>query len=250
MAWLLIDNSNTRTKFALGCADGLGVWRGILATEDVDAAALEGLLAGVVFDAVVCASVVPEKARVLRDFFSANKLFHEFTCRSEHGMGFELEHPEQVGNDRLANAMGLLGEYGGAGIAVDFGTAVTFSVVSEGGNFCGGMIAPGMAAMMEALVGRTAQLPRIELREPVCAVGRTTEEAMLAGAVTGQRGMVGEILRALIGEMGGRPRVVATGGGAVFGARGVSEIDVVDADLTLKGIQFLAAKIFPESGGR
>ena len=244
MAWLLIDNSNNRTKLALGDKDRLYQWRAVIPTTDLDSASLGKLLEGISFDGVVCASVVPEKAKLLADFF--NPHFHLLTYKSPHGLGFDLDHPEQIGNDRLANSLALREKYGAPGIAVDFGTAVTFSVVSAEGNFSGGAIAPGMAAMTEYLSSRTAQLPHIAPVEPATAIGKTTVEAMRAGVVIGHRGMVRGILREMISEMGGKPKVIATGGGAAFAAPRIKEIDLVDTDLTLEGLRLLARKVFPK----
>jgi len=245
MAWLLIDNSNTRTKLALGDGHCLLEWRAVIPTADLATPSLQKLLGGISFEAVVCASVVPEKAKLLEDFFKPVCSFHRLNYRSPHGMEFDLDHPEQIGNDRLANAIALLGKHGAPGIAIDFGTAVTFSVVSSKGIFLGGAIAPGMAAMTEYLSSQTAQLPQIDPIEPTSAIGKTTVEAMRSGAVLGHRGMVREILHALVSEMGGAPKVVATGGGAAFAAAHLEEIHLADLDLTLEGLRLIAARIFP-----
>ena len=243
MAWLLIDNSNTRTKFALGDADGLYTWRAVIATADLSDESLETALLGVAYDGVVVASVVPEKSVLLADHF-AGRPFHAVSFRSPLGFGFDVARPEQIGNDRLANLAALKNKYGSPGIAIDFGTAVTFSVLSPQGIFSGGAIAPGMAAMTSYLATRTAQLPMVELSEPASAIGTTTTEAILSGAVIGHRGMVKEILREIISACGGHPKVVATGGGAEFGAKGIAEIDAIDPDLTLEGVREIAAQHF------
>ncbi len=244
MAWLLIDNSNNRTKLALGDGKRLSGWRGMVPTAELSPEVLEKLLENVQYDAVVCASVVPGKAGMLRDFFRNSFPFRLLGYDSPHGLGFDLESPEQVGNDRLANSIALLEKYGAPGIAVDFGTAVTFSVVSPDGKFSGGVIAPGMEAMTERLSARTAQLPHIDTVEPTNAIGKTTVEAMRSGAVIGHRGMVREILREIISEMGVAPKVIATGGGAAFAAPHIGEIDLVDPDLTLEGLRLFAGRIF------
>ena len=246
MAWLLIDNSNTRTKLAIGDSQGLLQWRAVIPTAELTHASLENLLVGVCFNEVICASVVPAKARMLEEYFSPNFPFHLLTYQSPHDLGFDLPHPEQIGNDRLANAIALIEKHGAPGIAIDFGTAVTFSVVNADGEFTGGAIAPGMAAMTEYLSSRTAQLPLIDPMPPVSLIGKTTVDAMRTGAVIGHRGMVREILRGLISEMGGEPKIVATGGGAAFVAPHLEEIETVDPDLTLEGLRILAGKIFPD----
>jgi type III pantothenate kinase len=243
MAWLLIDNSNSRTKLALGDADGLLGWRAVIPTADLTDESLGTALHGVAYDGVVVASVVPEKAAVLAAHF-AGRPFHAVSFRSPLCFGFDVASPEQIGNDRLANLAALKSKYGGPAIAIDFGTAVTFSVLSQEGNFSGGAIAPGMAAMTGYLATRTAQLPMVGLSEPASAIGATTAEAILSGAVIGHRGMVREILREIISACGGRPKVVVTGGGAEFGTKGIPEIDVIDTELTLEGVRLIAARHF------
>lgn len=247
MAWLLIDNSNTRTKLALGDAGGLRAWRAVIQTADLSAETLSAALGETRFDAVAMASVVPEKVAWLAEHFSGHP-FHNVSSRSPLGFGFAVPGPETIGADRLANATALKKKYGCPGIAIDFGTAVTFSVLSPDGNFAGGAIAPGMAAMTGYLATRTAQLPMVALSEPASAIGATTAEAILSGAVIGHRGMVGEILREIISECGGQPKVVATGGGAAFGSKGIAEINAIDPDLTLEGVRLIAAEVFTAAG--
>jgi type III pantothenate kinase len=243
MAWLLIDNSNTRTKLALGDAGGLLAWRAVIQTADLSDESLETALRGVAYDGVVVASVVPEKAALLANHFMGRP-FHAVSFQSPLDFGFDVASPEQIGNDRLANLAALKNKYGSPAIAIDFGTAVTFSVLSPDGNFIGGAIAPGMATMTNYLATRTAQLPLVDLSEPVSPIGTTTAEAILSGAVIGHRGMVREILRKIISTCGGQPVVVATGGGAEFGARGIEEIGSTNPDLTLEGVRLIAVEVF------
>jgi type III pantothenate kinase len=247
MAWLLIDNSNSRTKLALGDAGGLLAWRAVIPTADLCAETLAAALGEIRFDAVACASVVPEKAAWLAEFFSGQP-FHQITSCSPLGLSFGVPQPETMGADRLANVVALKSKYGIPSIAIDFGTAVTFSVLSPEGNFIGGAIAPGMAAMTGYLADRTAQLPLVDLSEPASPIGTTTAEAILSGAVIGHRGMVREILRKIISACGGQPKVVATGGGAEFGTKGIDEISTIDPDLTLEGVRLVAALVFVSAG--
>lgn len=243
MAWLLIDNSNTRTKLALGDAGGLLAWRAVIPTADLSAETLSAELDETRFDAVAVASVVPEMAAWLAGYFSDHP-FHKISSRSPLGFGFAVSEPETIGADRLANTTALKNKYDTPAIAIDFGTAITFSVLSPEGNFTGGAIAPGMAAMTGYLGTRTAQLPMVALSEPTSAIGATTADAILSGAVIGHRGMVREILREIISACGGQPKVVATGGGAAFGAKGIAEIDTIDPDLTLEGVRLIAEQVF------
>ena len=125
-------------------------------------------------------------------------------------------------------------------IVVDFGTAVTFDIVRARREYVGGVIAPGLAAMTDYLYERTALLPQIKLREPRSLVGKSTEEAMLVGAVVGYRGLVKEILTELRGTPGMRNAVVvATGGYGGLIARKVPAIQHVNPLLTLEGLRFI-----------
>jgi type III pantothenate kinase len=144
-----------------------------------------------------------------------------------------------VGADRIANAMAARGLYGTPTIVVDLGTATTFDCVSRQGAYLGGVIAPGMATSAEELFRRAARLPRVELRKPARALGRTTEESLRAGVVWGTAGQVDALVRRLALEMKGTPHVIATGGLAKLVAAECETINVVDEALTLKGMALL-----------
>lgn len=244
MSWLLIDNSNTRTKLALGDSEGLQAWRQVIATAEVSATTLARALEGVDYEAVLVCSVVPEKREVMRAYFGGRCPVHFLDHRSPLGMAIDYPLPEQIGADRLANAAGVLTRHGAPVIVVDFGTAVTFDVISDQPAYCGGVIAPGLGAMSGYLPQKTALLKPIELVEPASAIGKSTEHAMQSGAVFGYRGLVREIIAQVRKELRGQVRVVATGGDAELIARGVAEIDVVDRELTLDGLRQVAARVF------
>lgn len=244
MTWLLVDNSNTRTKFALADASGLHPWRGMLPTAEVTDASLADLLAGVNFDAAVVASVVPVRERILIDYLARRGPVHRVDCRSPLGMGIDYPEPAQIGADRLVNAVGVMARYGVPAVVVDSGTAVTFDVVSSAPAYCGGAIAPGVSAMTRYLSQATALLPVIELEEPATAIGKSTVQAMQVGAVIGYRGMVRGILDRIRAEMDCDPVIVATGGDAELLAAGLPEIRAVDPDLTLEGIRQVALAVF------
>ena len=155
MAWLLIDNSNTRTKFALGDAARLLPWRGVLATADISPESLALLLEKVAFTAVIICSVVPAKALILKEYFEGKFPVHFLDCHSPLGLGIDYPEPSQIGADRLANAAGVLTRHGVPAIIIDFGTAVTFDVISAEPAYCGGVIAPGLGAMSGYLSRKT-----------------------------------------------------------------------------------------------
>lgn len=244
MAWLLIDNSNTRTKFALGDAAGLHEWRGILATREISAASLRELTKDLGFTGVMIGSVVPEKGRVLREFFAPGCPVHSLGHHSPLGIAIDYPQPAQIGADRLANAVGVYERHGAPAIVIDFGTAVTFDIVSGEPAYCGGVIAPGLGAMSGYLNEKTALLPKIELEEPASAIGKSTVLAMQAGAIFGYRGLVRGILGEIRRELVGDPKVIATGGDAALISKGVPEIETVDPDLTLDGLRHVAARVF------
>ena len=242
MPWLLVDNSNTRTKFAIADAAGISAHRTWLPTPDISPESLAAALEGFEFEGSLLCSVVPEKARILRDFLVTRGAVHSLSYQSNTGLTIDYPHPVQIGADRLANAIGVAARYGAPAIVIDFGTAVTFDVVAAGPAYCGGVIAPGLGAMQDYLGKRTALLPRIEIDEPRAAIGKSTVEAMQAGAVYGYRGLVREILFRLRAEMHGEPVIVATGGDAALIAKGLPEIQHVDSDLTLEGIRLAAVR--------
>ncbi|MGL5018571.1 MAG: type III pantothenate kinase [Luteolibacter sp.] len=244
MTWLLIDNSNTRTKFALGNATQLLPWRAVLPTSDVSAVTLPALLAEVDFEAVIICSVVPSVAAVLQAYFAGKQPLHFLNHESPLGMGVDYPEPSQIGADRLANAAGVLSRHGVPAIIIDFGTAVTFDVISAAPAYCGGVIAPGLGAMTGYLSRKTALLPVIELAEPSSAIGKSTVHAMQVGAVFGYRGLVREILARICSELSGKPKIIATGGDAGLIAAGVAEIDAVDPDITLDGLRQVATRLF------
>jgi type III pantothenate kinase len=244
MAWLLIDNSNTRTKFALGDASGLLGWRGVIPTSDISPDALSDLVREISYDAVLIGSVVPPKAAILEDYFRSRVPTHLLSWESPLGIAIDYPLPKQIGADRLANAVGVFERHGAPAVVIDFGTAVTFDIVSGAPAYSGGVIAPGLGAMSGYLSRKTALLPEVELEEPASAIGKSTVHAMQAGAVFGYRGLVRGILERLRKELPEDLKIIATGGDAALIARGLPEIQQVDPELTLDGLRRVAGRVF------
>ena len=147
----------------------------------------------------------------------------ELTPKTVRGVGIDYPKPDTIGPDRLANAVAARKRFGAPVVVVDFGTAVTFDVVNRAGNYAGGIIAPGLAAMTDYLHEKTALLPRIKIREVKTVVGKSTEQAMLVGAVHGYRGLVRELIAELKRELKVKHLpVVATGGYARIDGRKVA----------------------------
>ena len=162
----------------------------------------------------------------------------ELTAKTVRGVGVDYPKPETIGPDRLANAIAAKHHFGAPAVVVDFGTAVTFDVVDANGNYVGGIIAPGLAAMTDYLHEKTALLPKIKIREVPAVIGKNTKQAMLIGAVHGYRGLVRELISELKSELScEKLPVVATGGYAKLIARKLPEIVAVKPLLTLEGLR-------------
>jgi type III pantothenate kinase len=155
------------------------------------------------------------------------------------GMRILYDNPQEVGADRIVNAVAAKALYGTPLIVIDFGTATTFDVISKEGDYLGGAIAPGVTVAGEALVQRTAKLPRVELVVPPRAIGRNTISSMQSGIMYGYIGLVEGMVVRIKKELGDGSRVIATGGLADHIARYTSAIETVDHNLTLKGLKLL-----------
>jgi len=185
-------------------------------------------------------SVVPAASSALGEAVSAMGIAEPLWLSSESKLNFKFDYPQPqtLGADRLADLIAGSHFFGGDVIVVDFGTAITFSVLA-GGVFLGGVIAPGITSSLDALFSSTAKLPRITFRHAARGIGKSTGESIEIGAYVGWRGMVNEILGEIRRDLPGRGanhKVIATGGisESLDFAPGV--FDVVDRNLTLKGL--------------
>ena len=159
------------------------------------------------------------------------------------GLNIRYENPRELGSDRIANAVAVATLYGGPSIFIDFGTATTYGVVSERGEFLGGAIAPGLRMMNAALASGTAKLPSIELVFPPRVIGRTTVTNIQAGILYGYMGSVEKIVNEMKRELGcPQARVIATGGMAHLVKANSSVIDEIDPNLTLNGLRLIYEK--------
>jgi type III pantothenate kinase len=191
--------------------------------------------------AVLC-SVVPRATplvrKAVRTIWKLDTL--ELNPKTIRGVGIDYPKPNSIGPDRLANAVAAKFRFGAPVVVVDFGTAVTFDVVNSRGNYVGGIIAPGLAAMTDYLHEKTALLPKIKIREVKSAIGKSTEHAMLVGAVQGYRGLIRGLLVELKRELKTKKLpVIATGGYAKLIAAKLPEISAVAPDLTLEGLRLV-----------
>jgi type III pantothenate kinase len=242
--YLLIDVSNSFVKLAPATARKIG--KPVrLPTSKLTTGAIRKILSARRARTVVVSSVVPDKNNIIQRAAGSTRVLF-LTPDLDLGVGIDYPQPRSIGADRLANAVAVAELYSTPAIVVDFGTAVTFDVVSAKGDYVGGVIAPGLEAMTSYLYQRTALLPRVTLREPRRAIGKTTRDAMMSGAVFGYRGLVREIIERLCAEnfADAKPRIVATGGYAQLIARKMPQIEAVHDNLTLEGLRIVGNRNF------
>jgi type III pantothenate kinase len=245
-ALLAVDVGNTNT--VLGLYEGrrlLHHWRLTTrreATSDEIVLSVRGLL-----DAsggreelreVIVASVVPSLKfplrQALRQISGQEPLFVEPGVRT--GMPILYDVPQEVGADRIVNAVAAHARLGGPCIVVDFGTATTFDVVTEKGEYAGGVIVPGISVSADALFEKAARLWRVEIRRPDRVIGKTTAASIQSGLYFGYLSLVDGVVDRIARELGARPRVIATGGLAELFGAGSERIEEVDPLLTLTGL--------------
>lgn len=194
-----------------------------------------------VVQAVILSSVVPPLTPVFQTL--STRLFRVKPMvvgpGLRTGMPILYENPLEVGADRVVAAVAAYEKYGGPCIIVDFGTATTFDVVSEKGEYLGGAIAPGIQISGEALYLKTAKLPRIEITKPKKAIGRTTVASMQAGLYIGYVGLVSHIIAEIKKELGEEAKVISTGGFAAQITPEVKSIDRHEPHLVLEGLRII-----------
>jgi type III pantothenate kinase len=192
---------------------------------------------------IVVASVVPQLTGTLvtmvSEYFGRVPLVFEPAVNA--GIPVLIDNPAEVGADRVVNAIAAHASYGTGLpiIVIDFGTATTFDAVSAKGEYLGGVICPGPQVSADALVQRTARLPRIDVRKPARVIGTNTIAAMQSGLFWGYVDMVEGLVRRMKEELGGAAVVIATGGLASIVAPESASIDHVDDELTLRGLRLV-----------
>ncbi|MEX1146994.1 MAG: type III pantothenate kinase [Sphingomonadales bacterium] len=245
---LAIDAGNTNIVFALRdgervvqrwristtdkrTADEYMVWLSqLMALENLDPRAITG---------AIIATVVPQTLFPLqllcRRYFGCDAMVVG-NPGVNLGIGVDLDNPLEVGTDRLVNAVAAHADFAQALIILDFGTATTFDVIDDRGTYCGGIIAPGINLSLEALHMAAAKLPRVAVEAPPRVIGRNTIHAMQSGVYWGYVSLIEGMVSRIRAEFGGPMKVIATGGLAPLFDRATDLIDVVDQDLTIKGL--------------
>lgn len=246
---LAIDSGNTNVVFAVYDGDKrLGVWRCVndsKRTADEYAVWLHQLMAikNIEFDAIehtILASVVPEASfnleSLCRRYFAGEPLVVKYGEDIKLGIEILLDNPKQVGADRIVNAIAGHKKYGGPLIIIDFGTATTFDICDENGNYYGGVIAPGPNLSLKSLYMAAAQLPLVEIKPPERVIGTDTVTAMQSGIFWGYVCMLEGMIERIKKDFGQEMRVVATGGLSDIFAACTTSIEEIDRGLTLDGL--------------
>jgi type III pantothenate kinase len=248
---LAIDAGNTNIVFAVFEGDRIrGAWRASTdARRTADEYAvwftqligLEGLSAADI-DSCILSSVVPDvvfslRTLVTRYFKTIPRIIGDASI--ELGVKVLMDRPEDVGADRLVNAVAARTLYGAPLIVVDFGTATTFDVIDKDGNYIGGVIAPGINLSLDALSHAAAKLPRVAIRRTHTIIGRNTVAGMQSGIFWGYIGLIEGLVGRIKAEYGMPMTVIATGGLAPLFAGATPLIEAVDLELTLTGLRLI-----------
>jgi type III pantothenate kinase len=251
---LAIDLGNTNTVFGVYDTNDKMVMHWRLSTQkertvDEYGILLRNLFALEKIDAkkirrVIIASVVPPLDPVLHEMVSTYfSVKPNFVTHENAGIPVLYDDPREVGADRIVNAVAVVHKYGKPAIVVDFGTATTFDAITSDGEYRGGVIAPGIVISAEALYEHAAKLPRIEIQKPANVIGSSTIGSMQSGLFYGYVALVDGIIARMKMELGANTRVIGTGGQAPFISQETKSIEIVDSNLTLDGLQLVAARL-------
>jgi len=247
---LLLEVGNTNTGVGVHDGDRLvASWRLTSRREqtaDEYGVFIETLLRTRGFDpravtAVAISNVVPPVQRTLEWMCEGYFGVRPFTVQPGVNVRLPLkvDHPQEVGADRVCNCVAALALYGPPFVVVDFGTATNFDCVNGRGEFVGGAIAPGLVTAADALVSRAARLSRVELVPPATAIGRNTATNIQSGVVLGYAGLVDGLVERIRGELTGDVKVIGTGGLAAQMREVAKSIQIVNPDLRLEGLRLI-----------
>lgn len=251
---LTVDVGNTNITY--GCFEGqelictFRMTTKMARTSDEYGVALVELLRNFkinpdVLEGVIVASVVPA---VMHSLVSCIKKYLNKTPLIvgpglKTGIRIITENPKELGADRVVDAVAAFEKYGGPILVLDFGTATTYDLVNDKGEFVAGITAPGVRICASALTEKTAKLPEIEIKRPESILGQNTVQSMQAGLVYGQIGQTEYIIKKVKEETGfDNLKVVATGGLGSLISKETETIDIYDSTLTLEGLRLIYYK--------
>ncbi len=195
---------------------------------------------------VIVASVVPQATKKLEQALKRLKVKNTIILGKNLVVPIKnlYQFPQEVGQDRLINAFAAIKLYGYPAIVVDFGTAITFDVISEKKEYLGGMILPGLETSLRALAEKTALLPKIGLSAPPKnIIGKNTRDSMLSGVIFGFASLTDGVIKKLKQKLGKNIKVIGTGGDSKFILRHCQELSAVDINLTLKGLNLILSSL-------
>lgn len=196
---------------------------------------------------VAVSSVVPSLTPTIEQAISRRLAIPVINVTSDLDLGITVayEKPEDVGADRLCNAVAGFKKYGGPLVIVDFGTATTFDILSSAGEYLGGIIAPGPETTTKVLHAVSAKLPAVKLEFPPGVIGRTTETSIQSGLMFGGVALVDGLNRQLCAELGSNTRIIATGGLASVFLPHFETVEAIEPNLTLHGLQLIFERCRP-----
>lgn len=190
---------------------------------------------------IIIASVVP---KIMYSFTNSIKKYFKkepiiIGPGIKTGISIKIDNPKSLGADRLVDAVGAHNIYGGPCLVVDFGTATTFDIVTEHGEFIGGTTAPGIGISANALSSQAAKLPEVEIKKPKSVIAKNTVDSMQAGIVYGYIGLTEYIIKSIKEEYGKELKVISTGGLGRIIFNETTLIDIYDPDLSYKGLKII-----------
>jgi len=247
---LAVDIGNTNIKFGVFDDEFLAFKLSIPTIKDLSPDGLTKVVAPKLthpINSAIVSSVVPEIDAAMRGFVFAQYGVEPVFVENDMDFGLKINYEPltDVGSDRLVNTFSAVENYGAPCIVCSFGTALTIDVVDAEHTLIGGLIAPGMDTLATALKITTSKLPEIKIEKPQTVIQNTTVGSIQSGIVYGYFGLVDALLTGVKNEIGHDPKVIATGGFAALVAENTSQIDIVDENLLLNGLQMLHKRIYP-----
>ena len=244
---LAIDAGNTEVKFGVFRGqESQASWR--LSRDEARTDDEYGIQLRTLFDiaglnvkdveAIIISSVVPYMNYTLQwmseRYFNITPIFVDHT--TDTGLKILYDRPAELGADRIVDAVAAVEKYGAPCIVIDFGTATTFNAITSKREYLGGIIVPGIMTAADALVERTAKLPRVDFERPRKVIGSSTVGALQSGMFWGTVSMIDGLIERIREGMGGSPKVIATGGLGPLMEHASEYIDTLDETLTLDGL--------------
>lgn len=247
---LAVDIGNTQTKLGIFDSDHLKAKIAVPTLREASSTGLATVFGSRISDtieAAIVSSVVPEADASFREFIETQYAVEPIYVRNDFDFGLTIKYEplEDAGSDRLVNAFSAVEKYGAPCIVCSFGTALTVDVVNKYRVLVGGLIAPGINTLAAALKLTTSKLPEVSIEKPAALIQNNTVDSIRSGIVYGYFGLVERLIASTRIEIGGETKVVATGGSAAMIAENTTQIDVVDDNLLLDGLQKLYERLYP-----